>query len=56
VANKQKFWDKWIVADVWADLSNQELKLSGELMIKGGELSASLLQSEKYKSIKDVIK
>jgi hypothetical protein len=55
VANNQTFLNKWIVADVWADLINQELKLSDELMITGGKLSASLLQSEKYKSIEDVI-
>ena len=55
VASNQKHWNKWLAADVWAHLINQELQLPDELKVTGGYLNISLLRTVKYKSIKDVV-
>jgi hypothetical protein len=55
VASNQKYWNQWIVADVWATLINQELQLPDELMVTGGYFTLNLLRSLKYKSIEDVV-
>jgi hypothetical protein len=55
VANNQKYWNQWLVADVWATLINEELRLPEEMKVTGGYLSGSLLRSATYKSIKDVV-
>ena len=55
VANNNKYWNQWIVADAWATIINQELKLTDEMKVTGGHLTSSLLQSVKYKSLIDVV-
>jgi hypothetical protein len=55
VANNQRYWNQWLVADVWATLINQELQLPEEIKVTGAYLTQSLLRSVKYKSIKDVV-
>jgi hypothetical protein len=50
VANNQRYWNQWLVADVWATLINQELQLPEEIKLTG----AYSTQSLKYKSIKNV--
>ena len=55
VANNNKYWNKWLVADVWATIINQELQLVDEMKITGANLSSSLLRTAKYKSIIDVV-
>ena len=55
VANNEKHWNQWIVADVWATLINQTLQLPDEMKVTGSYISLSLLRSAKYKSVKDVV-
>ena len=55
VANNNKYWNQWIVADAWATIINQELKLTDEMKVTGGHLTSSLLRSVKYKSLIDVV-
>jgi hypothetical protein len=55
VANNNKFWNQWLVVDIWATLINQELQLPDELKVTGSYLSLLLLRSVKYKPRKDVI-
>ena len=55
VAKNEKYWNQWIVADVWAALINQELQLPDELKVTGGYLTSYLLRSVKYKALKDVV-
>jgi hypothetical protein len=55
VANNNKFWSQWLVVDIWATIINQELQLPDELKVTGSYPSLSLIQSVKYKPIKDVI-
>jgi hypothetical protein len=43
VANNNKFWNQWLVVDIWATLINQELQLPDELKVTGSYLSLSLL-------------
>jgi hypothetical protein len=55
VANNQRHWDQWLVADVWATLINDELNLQGDMKVTGANLCLSLIRSLKYKSIMDVV-
>ena len=55
VANNKTFWNQWLVADVWATLINQELRLVDEMKVTGSYLSAWLIKSPKYKSIRDLV-
>ena len=51
VANNKKYWNQWLVADVWATLINQELQLPDDLKVTGSYLSIWLLRTVKYRSI-----
>jgi hypothetical protein len=51
VANNQKYWNQWLVADVWATVINQELQLPDDLKVTGSYLSMWLLRTIKYRSI-----
>ena len=55
VANNKKYWNQWLVADVWATLINQELQLADEMKVTGCYLGAWLIRTAKYKPIKDLV-
>ena len=55
MANNKKYWDQWLVVDVWATLINEELQLPDELKVTGGYLGAWLMESKKYMPIRDLV-
>ena len=55
VANNKKYWNQWLVVDVWATLINEELQLPDELKVTGGYLGAWLMKSKKYMPIRDLV-
>ena len=55
VAKNKKYWNQWLVVDIWATLINEELQLPDELKVTGGYLSAWLMKSKKYMPIRDLV-
>jgi hypothetical protein len=55
VANNKKYWNQWLVVDVWATLINEELELPDKLKVTGGYLGAWLMKSKKYMPIRDLV-
>jgi hypothetical protein len=55
VANNKKYWNQWLVVDVWATLINEELQLPDELKVTGGYLGAWLMKSKKCMPIRDLV-
>jgi hypothetical protein len=45
VANNKKYWNQWLVVDVWATLINEELELPDKLKVTGGYLGAWLMKN-----------
>ena len=55
VANNKKYWNQWLVVDVWATLINDELQLPDEVKVTGGYLGTWLMRSKKYMPIQDLV-